>query len=320
MPAITPEKYHAKGVDWFRFVRDPDSHETELYHENLRVGWVINLMMYVVDRLHAGTRYVGGFVLEHNRLTSIPPYTSFRKHSGRAYDYTKNSKFMYQLTFVHGEVERVCVLYICKGSAQDHLYIFFPFPDYLKEIQAAIDWVVQKITAEWMQLHQKKLISHQPVDFSPGFVSSNIFAVYFLVLVQKYPYEEVERLLGRSDMHLLAKHKASMVYRQLGQVISSCIHSQKDAAKYLEYAEYMGAEAEKSLVMNSTKFEFLWKCLGQCKIPKEMMQMNLMPNAPPEGYSVERELLSHEPSLANRMRNFLPREPGAVVGEMKLFV
>ena len=308
-------KHWDGSMDWYTFFQ-PMTPTLELYYEDLSAEWVTDIMLCLLERQRPQSKYVSHFTIHHKRLADPDSFQATQRFTG-SYDYLKHTQFIFQVTFTQDGKDRICVVVINKESSVDRAFVFFPFPEYYlanPKSDVSMGQVLDYIRKEWQTANKKQIHVEGYFKFCAGFKGSNIYAVYFLALMQSHSSEDVRRLFQQDEMRLLTRHKALSIYRTIGKLISKCVSGQKNTDALRAHAEYMGPGAKHSLPMNQHNFILIRQWLGVCS---PVTLQNLIPLIPRR--SIEDDIKRY-PGLAERMVNFLPEKPGGLVGEMKIYV
>lgn len=330
-------QHSSNTVRWFKFHETPATAPAlQLFFENEHTGWIIDLMICFLERalLRAEksmgvyrSKYVAHFTVLEKNFKKRDSFEVFHRYLGY-YDYLLYQNFMFQITFTQGNIDRVCTLIMQKGHGlSDNLYVFFPFPDYYNahlEINDVMIDIINHITREWLNTHNRKVHVYPTFKFPSQLKGSNVYSIYFLILMQKYSYNSISHLFQDMDTLLLTRAKALSIYKILGQLMSYCIRTiaaQGDHNAKHAYDVYMGKHATTPLPMNLDNFNLLRKWFAECAFQKESQVNwlnNILPVIPIKGTSLQ-EALGSRPKLAAHMKNFLPLK-NHPVGKFKMYV
>ena len=309
-------KHWDGSIDWYKFFH-PVTPTLEVYHEGQTAEWVTDLMICLLERQRPQSKYVSHFTINHKNFGQPNSFVATQRFTG-SYDYLMHSQFIFHVTFVQDGQDRVCVVVINKEPETDLAYVFFPFPEYFlahrPKIDVSMGQVLEYIRTEWQTANKKKLYVEPSFRFSEGFKGSNMYAIYFIALMQAHSFNDIRRLFQQDEMRLLTRHKALSIYRTIGKLISKGVSVQKNTDAIQAFNAFMGKDAKHPLPMNQHNFTLIRQWLGDCA---PVTLHNLIPAVP--GVPIE-ELIKEYPGLAERMKNFLPETKGSVVGEMKIYV
>ena len=334
---IVEGKHSATKVAWYKFYEKPATAPAlERYYEEQNAGWIIDLMICFLERtlLKADVslgvskaKYVANFSAVRRDFKKANPFEMFPRYQG-SYEYHRYQSFMYQVTFTDSGVDRVCTMIIKKRAGKnDDMYVFFPFPAYYKthtEVDRVIRTILVHIEDEWKTDHGKSLHIHPHFRFPDELKGSNVYSIYFLVLMQKYTYESIRNIFQNRDMLSLTRHKAIAVYRAIGKLMGYCVSTiaaKRDENAKRAYMTFMGKNAKTELPMTRDNFNLLRAWFAECSFrhPSQISWLNnLLPVVPTRSQSLL-EALKDRPELAERMKNFLPLADHPV-GKIELYV
>jgi hypothetical protein len=223
-------------IFWSQFFR-PVNDNLKLILGAQTVGWLIDVMILFIEKTvlrsfkefsPTNFKYVEDITIHlKNNKTKIFPRYQFSHTNFRNY-----MSYVFSVSFVQASnnAEAVCLLHITENS----INIFFPFPHAKPKINynGTIQSILRNIKNRHPEIFQANTQQQRWFNFAPNFADSNIWVVYYLLLVQTKSITEIEQLFRQTPPKLL-QDTAFQTYYRIGQLISKC--AEKAALKQQKY-------------------------------------------------------------------------------------
>jgi len=299
-----------KAVEWDIFNRvqkyDLSPDDKAIFHSH--PGWVIDVMIGFMQQRLITTQsvaYVATFTSHERDWATKSP---FRRYDRTDYDYEKTDRFIFQFTFVDKrDTHRVGVISIRKTPEleQDQMYVFFPFPDYVKQHFLGPDgtdlrenntWtrIIESVFDTW-ENHARGLHLHNSHVYRIGFQPSNTHSLYFIMLMQKQEFDSVKKIYESRDTMAITRDKAINVYHDIGRLVGVCLHNANNrntpTAKTVFARVIAREDPPTGACISRELYSQLQTVFKTCVYTKPMN--NLAPVVPPIGVSFPAEPDEH---------------------------
>lgn len=135
--------------------------------------------------------------------------------------------------------------------------------------------IIKKIQDDWIRAtdSNKPIIVHPKFDFSPNFMDSNLYCIYFLYLMRykSVNFFTIQKLFNDHQIGMLLQKKVYETYRETGRAISECLESStyNFTAAQERIVRMFQAGSSEALDMNQEIYQFLYSTFRTCDRKQE---------------------------------------------------